>query len=441
MHFEDLSLRENLNLEENSKTLLAISGGVDSMVLWHLFEQSNHSYGIAHVNFSLREKESDQDEALVRETAQKRGIPYHPLKVDTEKYAKENKLSIQMAAREIRYNWFAELQKKEGYTHLATAHHLDDSIETFFINLNRGTGLKGIIGIHSQNGIVRPLLNASKESIRAYAEQYDILYREDKSNASIKYERNWFRHELIDLWKSHNPNLLETMNENLKRFKEAQEMVDLLLEESSAELKEQLTKGHLEIDQLKTIKFRQSVLYHLLKPYGYTENQIINLLKCIEGKQVGKVFLTKTHELQVDRARINLKKREDQLIFDGECKIEKGDFSIMKPTHLNGKELTREAFKFSASKNKEGFDANKLEYPLLLRKWHNGDWMIPLGMKGKKKISDILIDEKLSLQQKEGVFVLLSNNKIVWLLGLKVDERFKLTSETTAVLSLSTEEI
>lgn len=432
-------LQEKLSkqgVDKTKRVLLAISGGVDSMVLWELFQNSEIPYEVAHVNFSLRGKESDGDEELVKKHAAECQVKLHLNKVDTNQYAKEHKVSIQMAARDIRYEWFEKLMKQHSINYLATAHHLNDSFESFLINLNRGTGLKGLLGIRQKQNIVRPLLDYSKEQISAFARENKLEYREDSSNSSLKYERNWFRHEIIDRWEKHKPDILKSMQHTFRRLQKTEELLNDFLLSETADLAEQMKGGKLSIRQILALKHSAEGLYFLLSPYGFTEDQLLSLFNCIREKQVGKQFNSKEYQLILDRDfvfvnRLGLQRNSSVAV------IKEGQSELNHPKELSFKRVPRSEFKFNNDKNTEAFDFQKVDFPLELRKWREGDWMIPLGMTGKKKISDILIDEKVPIHLKESAYVICSNNNIIYLLNYRVDERYKIDAKTNEVFLIT----
>lgn len=427
---------KKLNLKPEAKLLLAISGGVDSMVVWSLFRKTDFRLAVAHLNFSLREKESDADEAFVKSEAAKYTCPFFLKKVETTTYAKKKKISIQMAARELRYDWFDQLLKENGFDYLVTAHHLDDSIETFFINLNRGTGVKGLTGIHSTEKIIRPLLNLSKEAIRTYAETEKISFREDQSNAAVKYERNWFRHEIISPWKDRNPDFLKSMQTTMNHLNSINDFVDFQLKKESTELEKQLSQGFLSIASIQQLSHTELVLQFLLEPLGFNFSTVSQIIQSINNKSIGSTFKSKNTKITLDREKLFIQEEKSVSEKNAAILIESGTKSLLKPLGLKITEIEASQFQFKASKTQEGFDADKIKFPLELRKWKAGDWMIPLGMKGKKKISDVLIDEKIPLHKKEEIYVLLSENQVVWVLGIRMDERFKIDSKTKKMIKI-----
>ncbi|MFT6167126.1 MAG: tRNA(Ile)-lysidine synthase [Vicingaceae bacterium] len=427
---------KNCNIRFDQKILIAVSGGVDSMVLWDLMEKSNYLYGVAHVNFSLRGEESDADEELVRRIAAERKTPFYAIKVDAVQFSKENGVSIQMAARILRYDFFKKLSEKQEYNTLATAHHLEDDIETFLLNLNRGTGIKGLAGIRSTTEKFRPLLGFTKSEIREYAAENSVEFREDKSNESTQYDRNWFRHEIIEPWKKRNPSLLKTMRQNLHHLKETYDILDEFVNQQSTVLQKELEKGYINFSTIDRLDRKQFYLYYVLAPLGFTSVQVNNLLVCIRKKQVGKVFLGKDSNIFVDRERVEIIrgiKDEEPFVY----LIETNTSMISEPIRVELHRLLKEEYK-PAIKNKkeEVVDRSKLMFPLKIRKWAAGDRMQPLGMTGKKKVSDILIDLKISRAQKEETYVLLSEDKVVWLIGHRLDDRYKVTEDSAKLLKI-----
>ena len=304
-------IAENNLIKPGDKILLAVSGGIDSMVMAHLFYQQDFKIGIAHCNFSLRGEESDKDEELVRQFASKNSIPFYTIRFETKVFARKNKLSIQMAARDLRYKWFEEIRMKNGYTSIAVAHNLNDNIETLLMNLIRGTGLTGMAGMKPvSNRIIRPLLFASREDISVFRNKQKIVFREDKSNADTKYLRNKIRHLIIPILKDINPSIEITLNETAGRISGYNEIVSeymLRLRESISEEKEQLIT--FNISQLKTYLHNKTVLFELFKPYGITNALLIDLVKVIEGK-TGSQIITDSHRIIKNRKEIIVSNEE-----------------------------------------------------------------------------------------------------------------------------------
>jgi tRNA(Ile)-lysidine synthase len=416
--------KEHININfpflKDKKLLIAISGGVDSVVLTHLFSELNFDISLAHCNFQLREKESDLDEEFVKLLSQKSSNQIFTIKFDTEKFASKNKFSTQIAARELRYNWFQAIIKKHGFDYVLTAHHADDNLETFLINLTRGSGLDGFTGIPKINGnIIRPLLAFSREEILAYAKINTINWREDASNATTKYIRNKIRHTVLPLLKEINPNLLETFAKTIENLQESKQIIEDRIADISSEVinsKNDILKINIEkINQLSNPK---AYLYQLLKNYTFTEwNDVYNLLSAQSGKQI----FSKTHRLLKDRAFLLLS--EHAIPNENEkFLITENQTEITHPIHLNFEVVQQKSIE---NKQIIYVDKNLLKYPLIVRKRQNGDYLYPLGMQGKKKLSKYFKDEKLSLLEKENTWLLCNNeNEIIWVLNHRQDRRF-----------------
>nr|WP_294937998.1 tRNA lysidine(34) synthetase TilS [uncultured Flavobacterium sp.] len=418
-------LNKNLPFLKGKKLLLAVSGGIDSMVLVHLFHQLHFDISVAHCNFNLRGTESDGDEAFVKIICEKLNIKFYTNSFNTNKYASSYKLSIQVAARQIRYHWFNELLEKEGFDFLLTAHHLDDSIETFLINFTRGTGLEGLTGIPRQNDkIARPLLIFSRKEIENYAKENDIEWREDSSNASDKYLRNKLRHTVIPILKELNPGFLDSFQQTLENLQQAETLVDdasrivyrKVVEDADNQKK-------INIDELKILPNYQAYLYQWLKPFGFTAwNDIYDLVDAQSGKQIfsGNFRLLKDRGVLILEAIQNTD--------PAEYLIEENQQEITFPLNMTISFVTKVT---DTLNNAVIFvDKDKLKFPLTVRKWQEGDYFYPSGMTGKKKLSKYFKDEKYSLIDKENVWLLCSDNQIVWVPGKRADRRF-LTDETT----------
>lgn len=421
----------NFPFLKGKKLLLAISGGIDSMVLLDLFSKLQFEIGIAHCNFQLRGNESNEDEMFVKVKSERLKVKSHFERFETEKHTKENKLSIQQAARELRYNWFEELMTTEGYDFLLTAHHLDDSLETFLINFTRGTGIEGLTGIPAVNGkIVRPLLIFSREEIENYTQENKIEWREDSSNASEKYFRNKIRHKIVPILKELNPSLLESFQQttdNLKQTKElAQENIEAKWEEITTVSNDATI---LCIEKIKALKNHRSYLYSWLQPYGFTAWKDINdLLEAQSGKQI----LSDNYRLIKDRNQLILTSKETNI--SEEFLIQDTDTSINFPINLSFCNLSY----ISTPKNTSIFvDYDKLKFPLILRKWKEGDYFYPSGMNGKKKVSKYFKDQKFSLIDKENTWILCSQDDIIWIINHRADERFIANKKSKNILNIT----
>lgn len=425
-------LEENLPFLAGKKLLLATSGGIDSMVLVDLFNQLDYTIAMAHCNFGLRGNESDGDEKFIIDYAQKNNIELFVTHFDTNKYAEEFKLSIQIAARRLRYNWFYELMEQNSFDYLLTAHHLDDSIETFLINLTRGTGLDGLTGIPQQNDkIVRPLLPFSRNEIEQYANENNITWREDSSNASDKYLRNKLRHDVVPVLKSLNPSFPESFQDTLNHLKQSQSLADdaaILVYKQV--VSEQYNQKLIDISKLKRLPNYKAYLYQWLAPLGFTAwEDIYNLTEAQSGKQV----LANGYRLLKDRELLILEPVEESVT--NVYEIPEGATEISQPFAMRLTNVNKTLKKYA--NNAIYVDADTLKFPLFARKWIEGDYFCPAGMKGqKKKVSKYFKDEKMSLSEKEKTWLLCSGNQIVWIINKRADERFKVTDKTTQIIKI-----
>jgi tRNA(Ile)-lysidine synthase len=425
-------ITNNLTFLKEGKLLIAISGGLDSVVMTHLFKILDFDIHLAHCNFNLRGEESDTDEAFVLELAEDLELEVFIESFDTQNYAEENKLSVQMAARELRYNWFEELAEQLQFDYILTAHHADDNLETFLINVSRGTGLDGLTGIPEINGkIVRPLLPFSRTDILKYAEENAIQWREDSSNASTKYVRNKLRHELIPILKELNPQLLQSFKKTQDHLNDSKSII----EDSIVKIQKKVVSISdntilLNIDKIQKLSKPKAYLYELLKDFGFTEwDDVNNLLYA----QSGKVICSKSHRLIKDRDYLMLSENitvKDESYFS----ISKDDKKItLSKCTLNLEEVET----IGVSNASTIFvDKDLLKYPLMVRKWEKGDYFYPFGMTGKKKLSKFFKDEKWSLPDKEQGLLLFSDDKIVWILNSRMDNRFKVTNDTKTILKI-----
>ena len=436
--FLDFIKKEHL-FNTKDKILITVSGGVDSVVMSDLFHKADFSFGIAHCNFKLRENESDEDEQFVRSLAKKYAVDFYKKHFNTSSYAKREKISIQMAARKMRYEWLNKLAKEKKYPLIATAHHLDDSIETFFINILRGTGISGLKGVPVKQGnIIRPLLFANKKMIRDYAEAEKLEWREDSSNLTDKYLRNSIRHHLIPSLKKLNNGFENTIVKELSYLKDAGEIFKKFVEEKKREIMMEEGKNILfNIKKLKESGYAETLLHELLRAYDFTP-ETTELIAQRLYATAGKKFLSPTYRLIKDRDFLILspivkKKNEAELQLNKDDTELKNDSLHLSIELINGG--------MSSIKDKSSsaayLDLALLSFPLKIRKWKQGDHFYPLGMKGKKKLSDFFIDKKLPVNQKENVFVLKSGNEIVWVIGQRIDERFKVQNSTKKILRIT----
>lgn len=435
--FEKYYNEERL-FSKTDKILLAVSGGRDSVAMVYLFYQAQLNFGIAYCNFKLRGKESDKDEQYVCDLAKKLNVPFYTTSFHTKTYAKKNKQSTQMAARELRYTWFAEIKEKNNYQYIATAHHKNDVAETLLINLTKGTGLSGLHGIKSKAGdVIRPLLCFNRSEINGFVEENKLTFREDKSNAETKYVRNKIRHKVIPELEKINPSFVETIFTETQHFNELEQLLEAKINEDKKLCWKVLKDGtiEIEIDKLLNLKPLRTYLYYFLKPYGFNEEDVVDVMNSL-NKQSGKQFYSSTHQLIKDRATLILTeiKTNDKQEFI----IEKMDDFNTLPFVLNVQLVPKEQLKTIKKDKKIAYlNAEKITFPLVVRKWKKGDKFKPFGMKGTKKISDFFIDEKFSLVEKENTWILASINNIIWLIGHRIDDDFKISEKTKTILQLS----
>lgn len=429
---------------KENKIILTVSGGVDSMVMMHLFVEAGYNVGVAHCNFQLRGTESEEDEELVAEQARKLGVAHFNKRFATKEEMAITGESVQMAARRLRYTWFNELCADEGYDTIAVAHHADDSIETFFINLLRGTGLKGLTGISVLNGkVVRPLLFASRHDIKEYAKCHNIPYREDSSNRSTKYLRNKIRIGIVPRLREIVPQFTGIMCSNIDRLTESQLFINHAIEKISRDAVENIGNEDIihpdKIDPGFPMNF---VIYEIMSQnYGFKGDVVDSLCDALKSDSTGKRFYSKDWVAYIDRGRIIISRIND----DDECLI---PVSLNKnKVYCGGSVLYLEKMDVGAVENLRVpehialLDLDTLTEPLALRKWQEGDRFIPIGMIDEKKVSDFLIDEKVSMPEKRRQFVLTAGDQIVWVVGRRIDNRNKITSKTENVLRITKESI
>jgi tRNA(Ile)-lysidine synthase len=428
-HFKK-NIETDFSFLKGKKLLIACSGGLDSVVLTHLMKNLNSEIALAHCNFSLRGKESDGDEMFVIGLAKNMQISVFAETFDTKKYAKEHKISTQMAARDLRYAWFDEILKDFKFDYLLTAHHLDDTLETFFINLSRGTGLTGLAGIPKKNNkIIRPLLNFSREEILKYAEENNLKWREDSSNLKTDYLRNKLRLEVLPQFKETNEALLKNFQKTQRNIQASQNLIeDYTALVYNLVVSEAVDSYKINIPKIKELPHTDALLYELLNGFGFTEwEDVSNLLDA----QTGKQLFSKTHRLIKNReelvlTEIDLEKRNDEFLVSEE--------EITSPINLK---IEPSKYIGETEKNLIYVASEKLNFPLKLRKWKRGDSFQPFGMKGKKKLSKFFKDEKIPLNEKEKIWLLLSDEKIVWVIGHRMDDRFKVTENTKRILKIT----
>ena len=429
-------IRHHKLFNSKDKLLLAVSGGLDSMALSQLVIQAGYEAGIAHCNFGLRGSESDDDEAFVKEFAQKGNIPYYSIRFNTEEFAARKKISIQMAARELRYEWLEEIRTRNNYGYILTGHHADDSIETFMINLVRGSGIRGLAGIQpKRESLVRPLLYAHRNDLEQYIEEKKIAYREDQSNQETKYLRNQIRQKVLPQMELMNPSLRRNLTETSERLNDLLLLYEEELKLARAEFVEIKEKEvQVNLEALSYTPLGRVLLHELLSEYNVAPRVIGDILKQRDHLS-GRSFDTSSHKIVTDRGRLII--REDDARPKSRMFIQPETESVSSPIRLSFKQLEWSRDQVPIADPKHAFiDLEKIEYPLELRPWQEGDRFYPLGMEQSKKLSDFFIDQKLSLFEKESVYLLCSCGEIVWVVGQRIDNRYKITSNTRKVLHI-----
>ena len=427
----------------NCHLLVAVSGGIDSVVLVDLLHQLHFSFAIAHCNFELRGEESERDEVFVTALAKRYSKPLFVQKFKTRLFAEASKLSIQEAARKLRYDWFSEIvnnqlsvisHQSSAISFIATAHHANDNIETLLINFFRGTGIGGLHGIlPKQSNVIRPLLFAKREEILQYANENNLHWVEDSSNASDTYTRNFFRHQIVPLVKEKFANVEDNLLQNIQRFSEAEQLYRQAIDGYKKKLLE--TKGnevHIPVLKLQKTEPLQTILWEIVKDFHFVSAQLSDIQNLLFADN-GKYVASSSHRIIKNRAWLiiaPLQNAEAQLILiekeDKKAVYDDGELSLKKRSAISDQQF--------ANTNIAALDATHIHYPLMLRKWKTGDYFYPLGMKKKKKLSKFFIDLKLSKTDKEKVWVIEMNKKVIWVIGYRIDDRFKLTDATKDVL-------
>lgn len=424
-------VNDNALFDRNHSLLAAVSGGADSVVMLHLLAQCRLKVAVAHCNFQLRGADADGDEEFVRQLATRYEMPFYSIHFDTLAYAEQHQLSVEMAARELRYNWFAQLAAEHHFDRILTAHHLNDNIETLLLNLTRGTGINGLTGISAVNGnIVRPLLFATREQIEEYVRLNNLTFRTDCTNLTDDYQRNIIRHRVVPVLKEINPSFEERMLKNFKHIGQAADIYNWYVEKAKSEvLKTDGSSSIIDAEKLMNQQFADVVLFECIKPYGFNGAQVEDIIKNL-GQKSGCTFSSCSHKLLVDRQQIIVEpagqSEFEPIVIDSPRDIDSigikmkvvpvGDFVLDKRSCV------------------ACLDFDKLQFPLTIRRWRHGDFFYPLGMTRAQKLSDFFVNNKVNVFDKERVMVLLSGERIAWVVGYRLDNRFKISDNTQRAL-------
>jgi len=417
----------------HDKILLAVSGGIDSMVMLHLFIKANHNISVAHCNFRLRGAESDEDERFIEELCRSYNLKFYKKRFHTAGYASDKGISIQMAARDLRYEWLRQVREENDLDLLATGHNLNDNAETILINMSRGTGISGLTGIKSKSDhIIRPLLFASRQMISQYADQNTITFREDSSNIQTKYTRNKIRHKIIPVLEQINPSVIHSIGQTSEYLRSAFTVYEQAVTSKIGEIvSRENSTSCIEVKNIKNLEPLSIWIYEIFKQWNFGRLQVGDIIRLTDAA-TGKQLFSSTHILTKDRNRI---------IITGRYNNEKKAFSIYSVDDLRSCPLTESAnimpaeeFHMVKDPAYACLDADLVIFPFTLRIWEDGDYFYPLGMDGKKKISDLLIDLKIPVPEKKNVFVLETRGQIAWVLGIRIDNRFRITGSTREVL-------
>lgn len=437
--------------------LLAVSGGMDSMCMADLFVRTCglSDIAIAHCNFNLRNDESDGDESLVREWAAQWNLKVHVISFDTASYAKAHDMSIEMAARELRYAWFARLCLQHGYSYVAVAHHADDNAETMLLNMTRGTGIKGMTGMKNVSELpcpevsvparlARPMLGFTRKQIEGYVLKHKVPFRNDSSNFSVDYRRNRIRHEIFPVMKKLNPSFVSTLNREMAYLEDASGIVDEWCRTVERDIVTQADENiRISIEKLLSHKQWRYLLYHILEPYGFNSATLASIENLLLSDRTvsGKRFLSETHELITERKELVVSELHDDDSDEGQLVIDEAGLY-----RFNDVNIVVEICPWTKDmplKQPEGvqiFDASKLEFPIVFRRWSIGDWLIPLGMRGKRKVSDIFSDMKYDSAAKNNAIVMTDGTgcqRVAALLWVRMDSRYKVDAQTDTIIRIS----
>jgi tRNA(Ile)-lysidine synthase len=420
-----------------AKYLLAVSGGIDSMLMLWLFKKSGLNFTVANINFNLRGKEADMDSKMVIDFCNNNNINILHKGFDTNAYSKENKISTQMAARDIRYQWFDELAEEFNFDYISIAHHLDDQSETFFINLIRGTGIAGLHGLaRNKNKIIRPLMFCTRDEIAAFVEKNNIPFREDSSNSSDKYQRNYIRHHILPQFYSLQENFSKKLDNTIEYISELEEYANEKLKKDVENIITETDAGLFMLNIEKILKHSQPKLlcYKIFSDYGFGRNHIDDLMILLEKDNSGKILQSSKHILLIERNNIILKVNTVQNDFT-QISISGWDDTSWNEIGIKIYTNSKEDYKRARS-NQAFIDADKVVFPLVVRNWQKGDFFHPFGMKGIKKLSDFFIDNKFTNYQKQNTLLLCDNESIIWVIGHRIDNKYAITKNTNNIIKL-----
>ena len=421
-------------LRAGDTVIVGLSGGADSVALLHVLVRLNYACIAAHCNFHLRGEESDQDEVFARQIAGSLHIPYYNKDFDTIGYAEQQHISVEMAARELRYNWFETLRTAHNARVIAVAHHQDDSVETVLLNLIRGTGIRGLSGIRPvRDSIVRPFLETTRQEILDWLSSQNITYRTDSSNLSDKYTRNYLRLHILPMMETLNPSVKETIARTAGHLSDIAVIYTDFIEKERQRLMDK--QQRISVPDLLQSVAPQTILYELIKPFGFTRLLSESVYHSLSGEP-GKIFYAPDSGFQIVKDRdfllITAKQTKNNTVYT----IHAND-AIETPIRLTTKRSERTAdFRIEKSKTAVSFDFDKLTFPLTLRTWRKGDWFVPFGMKGRKKLSDYFSDRKFDRNRKEQTWLLCNGSDIIWIIGERMDDRYKINKSTKNILTV-----
>lgn len=424
-------IRQNNLIKNNDKVIIALSGGADSIALLDILYRLKYNCLAAHCNFHLRGEESNRDAEFVKQFCANYNVPLSIIDFNTEEYARTNSISIEMAARELRYNWFEQIRKQYKADFIAVAHHQDDSVETILLNLIRGTGIRGLTGIPVRNNfVIRPLLGVTRKDIIKYINGRKLSYVEDYTNKEDIYVRNKIRLNILPLLETINPSAKSSIIRTAEHLSQVENIYSCYVNEIRSKV---LNNNEIDIQKLLNCTEPQAILFELLYSYGFNSATIEQIFKSLSA-QSGKIFYSEKYKVIKDRYTLILAPKEN--LHDAVYTINKSDCEINKPIQLRIKYIDNEIFKFKKDSNILYLDADKITFPIILRKWKVGDWFIPFGMKGRKKVSDYFSDNKFSLIDKENTWLLCNDTDIIWIVGHRSDNRYRINQNTKKILQI-----